>query len=129
MNELEENGNNSPPGTGGVARSDGVVDESNNSPPHLFIGIKGESFRPYYHPGPSGLPSCSSRGVVPPSPPIHSAWKRNELSGAGIGTACRWTSANSHAFAFRPEIRRSRTKRQCRIGRGGFDGRRSVKHY
>src|SRR5712672_3950722 len=31
-----------------------------------------EPFRLYYHPGPSGHPSCSRRGVVPSSPPIHS---------------------------------------------------------
>src|SRR6267378_6754711 len=36
--------NNSPPGTGGVARSAGVVDGSNNSPPHSFIGIKENHF-------------------------------------------------------------------------------------
>src|SRR5712675_3521585 len=36
--------NNSPPGTGGVARSDGVVDGSNNSPPHSFIGITENHF-------------------------------------------------------------------------------------
>src|SRR5712672_227948 len=35
---------NSPPGTGGVARSAGVVDGSNNSPPHSFIGIKENHF-------------------------------------------------------------------------------------
>src|SRR6266850_4743017 len=36
--------NNSPPGTGGVARSAGVVDGSNNSPTHSFIGIKENHF-------------------------------------------------------------------------------------
>src|SRR5881394_1775043 len=36
--------NNSPPGAGGVARSARVVDGSNNSPPHLFIGIKKNHF-------------------------------------------------------------------------------------
>src|SRR5882757_11566538 len=36
--------NNSPPGTGGVARSAGVVDGSNNSPRHSFIGIKENHF-------------------------------------------------------------------------------------
>src|SRR5712675_2045259 len=36
--------NNSPPGTGGVARSDGVVDGSNNSPSHSFFGIKENHF-------------------------------------------------------------------------------------
>ena len=36
--------NNSPPGTGGVERSDGVVDGSNNSPHHSFIGIKENHF-------------------------------------------------------------------------------------
>src|SRR5439155_26652506 len=36
--------NNSPPGTGGVARSAGVVDGSTNSPPHSFVGIKENHF-------------------------------------------------------------------------------------
>src|SRR5882672_6592957 len=36
--------NNSPPGTGGVARSAGVVDGSNNSPPHSFFRIKENHF-------------------------------------------------------------------------------------
>src|SRR5712675_2180769 len=35
---------NSPPGTGGVARSAGVVDGSNDSPPRSFIGIKENHF-------------------------------------------------------------------------------------
>src|SRR4030095_1924031 len=35
---------NSPPGTGGVAHSAGVVDGSNNSPPHSFIGIQENHF-------------------------------------------------------------------------------------
>src|SRR5882672_4609111 len=34
----------SPLGTGGVASSAGVVDGSNNSPPHSFIGIKENHF-------------------------------------------------------------------------------------
>jgi hypothetical protein len=40
--EKKEQEHNSPPGTGGVALSDGVVDGSNDSP---------KPFRPYYHPG------------------------------------------------------------------------------
>src|SRR5712675_1840513 len=56
--------NSSPPGTGGVVRSAGVVDESNNSPPHFVHRIQGEPFRLYYHPGPSGHPSCSRRGAA-----------------------------------------------------------------
>src|SRR5712671_3577668 len=36
--------NNSTPGTGGVARSDGVVEGSNNSPSHSFIGIQENHF-------------------------------------------------------------------------------------
>src|SRR5882672_1704349 len=36
--------NNSPPGTGGVAHSAGVVAGSNNSPSHSFIGIKENYF-------------------------------------------------------------------------------------
>src|SRR5712671_2973398 len=59
---------NSPPGTGGVARSAGVVDGSNDSPPPFVNWNQREPFRLYYHPGPSGHPSCSRRGVVPPSP-------------------------------------------------------------
>src|SRR5712671_2352810 len=35
---------NSPPGTGGVARSAGVVEGSNNSPPHSFIEITENHF-------------------------------------------------------------------------------------
>src|SRR5882672_82186 len=47
--------NNSPPGTGGVARSAGVVDGSNNSPPHSFIGIKENHFDFTTTPGPPSL--------------------------------------------------------------------------
>src|SRR5882672_4885547 len=47
--------NSSPPGTGGVARSAGVVAESNNSPPHSFIGIKENHFDFTTTPGPPSL--------------------------------------------------------------------------
>jgi hypothetical protein len=49
---------NSPPGTGGVARSDGVVDGSNDSP---------KPFRPYYHPG-LRPPLLFQEGSCVPSP-------------------------------------------------------------
>jgi len=54
-----------------VAHSAGVVDGSNNSPLHLFIGIKESHIELTTTPA-FGHPSCSRRGVVPPSPPIHS---------------------------------------------------------
>src|SRR6266850_3461054 len=44
MNWRRGRNNNSPPGTGGVARSAGVVAGSNNSPPHSFIAIKENDF-------------------------------------------------------------------------------------
>ena len=56
---------NSPPGTGGVSRSDGVVDGSNKSPLHSFIGFKENYFDLTTTPA-SGHPSCSRRGVVAP---------------------------------------------------------------
>jgi hypothetical protein len=64
---------NSPPGTGGVARSAGVVDKSKRFLPGLssaneintiWYGREDLSIR--YHPGPSGHPSCSRRGVYSP---------------------------------------------------------------
>jgi len=53
---------NSPPGTGGVARSDGVVDGSNDSQSHSFIEIEENHFDLTTTPA-FGHPSCSRRGV------------------------------------------------------------------
>src|SRR5712671_5532324 len=53
--------NDSPPGTGGVARSAGVVDESNNSPPHSFSGIK-KTISTLLPPRPFGPPLLFQEG-------------------------------------------------------------------
>jgi hypothetical protein len=68
---MEARINNSPPGTGGVARSAGVLDKSKNFPPVFHDSdhcYQEELFPLHYHPGPSGHPSCSRRGVVTPPP-------------------------------------------------------------